>query len=225
MGAQQSSPSGLSSEQSEKVFYPESQAGTVQVSPQLASFVPPSSAHLSLVNRACLPGAATDNLLTDKLSVYVLRTNCSSPLSLSLSCRTRPTLPPPPKPANHPSSESAQSSATPYALMYLSPHTMLIILCHLTFASLSDHIRSKLAASLSSLKQQEAQLTQQLQASLSQSNTQHESSSSSSGTSSQLLSRDIEEVREKVRRIENKKSLADWPEVNQMKEKVRECYM
>jgi altered-inheritance-of-mitochondria protein 13 len=90
---------------------------------------------------------------------------------------------------------------------------------------LSEHIRSKLASSLASLKAQEAQLTSQLHASLSQSNTQHESSSSSSGTHSQILSRDIEEVREKVRRIENKKSLADWPEVGAMKERVRECYL
>jgi len=40
-----------------------------------------------------------------------------------------------------------------------------------------------------------------------------------------LLSRDIEEVREKVKRIENKKRLEDWPEVGRLKEAVRECYL
>ena len=40
-----------------------------------------------------------------------------------------------------------------------------------------------------------------------------------------MLSRDIEEVREKVKRIENKKRLEDWPEVGRLKEAVRECYL
>jgi altered-inheritance-of-mitochondria protein 13 len=90
---------------------------------------------------------------------------------------------------------------------------------------LSDQVRQKLQTSLSSLRKQESVLSSQLHSALQASNTTHELNASSSGTTSAILSNDIDEVRQKVQRLERKKEEGGGDEVKAGREKVRECYL
>lgn len=89
----------------------------------------------------------------------------------------------------------------------------------------SDQVRQKLQSSLSSLRKQESLLSSQLHSALQASNTSHELNASSSGTTSAILSADIDEVRQKVQRLEKKKEQGGGDQVKASRDKVRECYL
>lgn len=91
----------------------------------------------------------------------------------------------------------------------------------------SESIRSKLSSSLASLKDEEQRLTTELEAALkgAQKAGEMDPSGGAKGASSLALKREIEEIREKVQRMSEKRQLSDWPDVAAKKAAVKECYL
>ncbi|CED82569.1 Protein of unknown function DUF1690 [Phaffia rhodozyma] len=125
----------------------------------------------------------------------------------------------------YPASQAGTVQFSPELIAQLSDPSTAASPSQARQSSIDEHIRQKLESSLQSLKAQEASLNAQLHAELQASNLSTEKSASGSGTSSEILRRDIEEIREKVERFEKKRSLSDWPEINQTKENIKQCYL
>ena len=90
---------------------------------------------------------------------------------------------------------------------------------------MDEHIKSRIAAELTRLKSEEAEIVNQVEAALEKENLDRELSSASEGkeTSSVVLERDVEEITRKVERHRERRAGLDG-EMKESREALESCY-